>query len=46
MGKLNQFLSMKNVDFLDVSVSLKNVMILTDLYTKSTDCYQCLHCFP
>ena len=40
MGELNQFLPMKKVDFLDVSVSLKNVMILTDLYTESTDCYQ------
>ena len=53
MVKLNQFLpnlkftyesSQKKVAFLDLNVSLENGCITTDLYTKSTDCHQYLHC--
>ena len=53
MEKLNQFLpnlkftyesSQKKVAFLDLNVSLENGCITTHLYTKSTDCYQYLHC--
>ena len=53
MEKLNQFppnlkftyeSSQKKVAFLDVNVSLENGSITTDLYTKSTDCHQYLHC--
>ena len=53
MEKLNQFLlnlkftyesSQKKVAFLDLNVSLENGCITTDLYTKSTDCHQYLHC--
>ena len=53
MKGLNNFLpnfqftydsSRKRVAFLDLNVSLKNVSITTDLYTKSTDCHQYLHC--
>ena len=53
MEKLNQFLpnlkftyesSQKKVAFLDLNVSLENGCITTDLYTKSTDYYQYLHC--
>ena len=36
----------KRVAFLDLNVSLENrsITITTDLHTKSTDCYQYLHC--
>ena len=53
MEKLNQFLpnltftyesSQKKVAFLDPNVSLENDCITTDLYTKSTDRHQYLHC--
>ena len=53
MEKQNQFLpnlkftyesSQKKVAFLDLNVSLENGCITTDLYTKSTDCHQYLHC--
>ena len=30
--------------FLDLNVSAKNNKVITDLYVKSTDCYQYLHC--
>ena len=36
--------SKKKVAFLDLNVSLENGCITTDLYTKSTDCHQYLHC--
>ena len=50
---MNQFLpnlkftyesSQRKVAFLDLNVSLENGCITTDLYTKSTDCHQYLHC--
>ena len=53
MEKLNKFLpnlkftyesSRKKVAFLDLNVSLGNGCITIDLYTKSTDCHQYLHC--
>ena len=53
LEKLNQFLpnlqftyesSQKKVALLDLNVSLENGCITTDLYTKSTDCHQYLHC--
>ena len=53
MEGLNSFLpslqftydsSKKGVAFLDLNVSLENGSITTDLYTKSTDCHQYLHC--
>ena len=53
MEKLNQFLlnfkftyesSQKKEAFLDINVSLENGCITTDLYSKSTDCHQYLHC--
>ena len=34
----------KRLAFLDLNVSLENCCITTDLYTKSTDCHQYLHC--
>ena len=36
--------SQKEVAFLDVNVSLENGCITNDLYAKSTDCHQYLHC--
>ena len=36
--------SQKKVAFLDINVSLENGYVTTDLYTKSTDCHQYLHC--
>ena len=36
--------SQKKVALLDINVSLENGYITTDLYTKSTDCHQYLHC--
>ena len=53
MEKLNQFLpnlkfrdesSQKKVAFLNLNVSLENGCITPDLYIKSTDCHQYLHC--
>ena len=53
MEKLNQFLpklkftyesSLKKVAFLNLNVSLENGCITTELYTKTTDCHQYLHC--
>ena len=53
MEKLNQFLpnlkfiresSLEKVEFLDLNFSLENGCITIDLYTKSTDCHQYLHC--
>ena len=34
----------EKVAFLDLNVSLEDGFIITDLYTKSTDCHQYLHC--
>ena len=51
--KVNQFLpnlkityksSQKREAFLDLNVSLEKGCITTDLYTKSADCLQYLHC--
>ena len=53
MKKLNQYLptikftyesSQKKVALLDFNVTLENDSIATDLYTKSTECHQYLHC--
>ena len=51
MEKLNQFLpkfmyesSQEKVAFLHLNVSLEDGCIITDLYTKSTDCHPYLHC--
>ena len=34
--------SKENIEFLDVNVTIKDGMIFTDLYTKSTDKHQCV----
>ena len=53
MAGLNQFrpslkstyeTSKEKVTFLDVSVSINNGKIFTDLLTKSTDCHLYFHC--
>ena len=36
--------SQKRLAFLDLNVSLENGRITTDLYIKSADCHQYLHC--